>query len=99
MSQETQIIDMTPTWSQVLVAILAAITDGNAEGKRIAREELKRMADAADKHNALVKEHIELEAKVAKLRGMCSSLYDCLNDEGVSMALAHAIEEGDWNKV
>lgn len=48
----TETIDMTPTWAAILPALLAAVTDGTAEGQRIARGELARMAEAADKWNA-----------------------------------------------
>lgn len=41
-------IDATPTWAAILPALLAAVTDGTAEGQRIARAELARMARAAD---------------------------------------------------
>jgi hypothetical protein len=49
-------VDITPTWRGILPAILAALTDGTAEGRKIAREELVRMADIAD---AYVAEHKE----------------------------------------
>ncbi len=49
-------IDMTPTWRAVLPIMIAAIQDGTFEGKKIAREELERMADLAD---AYVAEHKE----------------------------------------
>lgn len=46
-------IDLTPTWRGILPALLAAMTDGTAEGRRIAREELTRMAALADERNEL----------------------------------------------
>lgn len=42
---------------------------------------------------------LELQAKIVKLQEMCEALWSCLNDEGVAMASAHAIEENDWQKV
>jgi hypothetical protein len=48
-------IELTPTWQGVLPILLAALEDGTKEGKRIAREELRRMAEAADKFNELNK--------------------------------------------
>lgn len=48
-------IDITPTWVAVLPILLAALENGTDEGKRIAREELQRMADAADLYNASVR--------------------------------------------
>ena len=41
-------IDLTPTWAGVLPILIAGIENGNAEGRKIAIEELKRMAGAAD---------------------------------------------------
>lgn len=46
--QKPVTIDLTPTWQAVLPILLAALEDGTAEGKKIAREELHRMAKAAD---------------------------------------------------
>lgn len=48
-------IDATPTWAGVLPMLRAAIENGTAEGRRIAWEELARMAEAADKWNASAK--------------------------------------------
>lgn len=48
-------IDVTPTWAAILPALLAAVTDGTAEGQRIARAELIRMARAADSAVAAAK--------------------------------------------
>lgn len=48
-------IDATPTWAAVLPLLRAAIENGTAEGRRIAWEELARMAEAADKWNASAK--------------------------------------------
>lgn len=43
-----QFIDMTPTWAEILPTLLALVTDGDATGRRTAREELARMAGLAD---------------------------------------------------
>jgi len=48
-------IDMTPTWRAILPYLLLGVENGNAEGRKIAIEELQRMADAADAYNASVK--------------------------------------------
>lgn len=45
-------IDMTPTWSALLPMFVAALQHGSDEGRKIAREELQRMAQAADHWNA-----------------------------------------------
>lgn len=49
---QAKTIDLTPTWSAVLPILLAAIESGNEEGRRIAKLELSRMAQAADQFNA-----------------------------------------------
>ena len=45
---EAQTIDATPTWAAILPALLAVLENGTAEGRAMAREELARMARAAD---------------------------------------------------
>lgn len=49
-------IDLTPTWTGVLPIIIYALENGTEEGKRMAKLELKTMAEAADRYNASVKE-------------------------------------------
>lgn len=51
-SERYQRIDCTPTWAGVLPLLLAALDNGTDEGRKIAREELARMAKAADLYNA-----------------------------------------------
>jgi hypothetical protein len=41
-------INLTPTWEGILPALLAVLEDGTETGKKLAREELKRMAKIAD---------------------------------------------------
>lgn len=53
-------IEITPTWSAVLPILLAAIENGTDHGRRMAREELARMAQAADKYNEV--RHVLREA-------------------------------------
>lgn len=48
-------IDLTPTWEAILPILLAALEDGTDAGKKIAREELTRMAKAADAFNSVTK--------------------------------------------
>ena len=50
-----QTIDMTPTWSAILPALLAALIDGTAVGQGMARKELARMAEIADSYVAAQK--------------------------------------------
>lgn len=44
-------IDLTPTWQAMLPVYINILENGNNEGKRVAREELARMAKAADAYN------------------------------------------------
>lgn len=41
-------IDLTPTWRQLIPAFIAVLQDGSPEGRRVATEELYRLADFAD---------------------------------------------------
>ena len=50
-----RVIDATPTWSAVLPLLFAALENATEDGKRIARAELQRMAEAADRFNAIAK--------------------------------------------
>lgn len=50
----TEIIDMTPSWRGILGYLIVGIENGNAEGRKIATEELRRMADIADSYNVLI---------------------------------------------
>jgi hypothetical protein len=50
--KEPKVIDLTPTWSGILPALLLVLESGTAEGRKMVREELVRMAAAADQANA-----------------------------------------------
>lgn len=50
--------DATPTWSGILNWLLAALEDGNAEGKAAARKELRNMAIVADRYVDLTKDKL-----------------------------------------
>lgn len=47
-----QRIDLPTTWRAMLPVLVELIERGSDEGRRIAREELERLADFADQHNA-----------------------------------------------
>ena len=49
-------IDCTPTWEAVLPMLLLVLKDGTTEGQKIAKEELRRMARAADQAVSMQKE-------------------------------------------
>ena len=48
-------IDAAPTWEAILPILTEAVENGNEKGRKIAKEELLRMAQTADSYNALVK--------------------------------------------
>jgi len=54
-NQTPEQIDMTPLWVGVLPLLILGLTSGADEAQKAAREELERMARAADKWNAHVK--------------------------------------------
>lgn len=45
---QSQILSVNMKWKQAARYIAAALEDGTDEGKRLAREELMKMADVAD---------------------------------------------------
>ncbi|MGH8074243.1 MAG: hypothetical protein ACREO4_09235 [Lysobacter sp.] len=49
---EPVVIECAPTWAGLLPVLLELLARGNTEGQRTARDELARMAQAADKWNA-----------------------------------------------
>jgi len=57
---QTKTIDLTPTWSEVLPAILAVVGNEGTpfESRKVLYEELERMASYADKWVA----HVRAEA-------------------------------------
>jgi hypothetical protein len=46
--EEVGTVDLTPTWESILPVLMVALVDGTEEGKRMARNELQRMARIAD---------------------------------------------------
>lgn len=48
-------IDMTPTWKGLVPFFVLAIETGTPEGRKVAIEELTRMAGIADEYVSLVK--------------------------------------------
>lgn len=62
-TNETRTVDVTPTWRGVLPMLLLVVENGTGEGRRVAIEELERMADTADAHVASVKKQIDENEK------------------------------------
>lgn len=54
-AESPRVIDATPTWAGVLPMLCLALENATEDGKRIARAELQRMAEAADRFNAYAK--------------------------------------------
>jgi hypothetical protein len=44
-------IDLTPSWSGIMPALIAALENGTEEGRRLARAELMRLAHITDAQN------------------------------------------------
>jgi hypothetical protein len=53
-TKKVETIDLTPTWTEILPALLA-IWDKSEGGKNIAMGELRKMAKLADLYNEMVK--------------------------------------------
>ena len=45
-------LDVTPTWAGLMPGLILALTHGTREGRRMAAEELERLARAVDSANA-----------------------------------------------
>ena len=50
MVEKPKTIELVPSWSAIVPIIVAGLQNGNAEGQRMAVEELTRMAAVADAH-------------------------------------------------
>jgi len=46
-----EMIDLTPTWTGIMPALIAALQNGSPVGENMAREELMRLAGIVDKQN------------------------------------------------
>lgn len=55
MKKKIRIIDITPTWEDILPILITLLNDGDKHGRAHARVELQRMAQLADKYVALNK--------------------------------------------
>ena len=47
----TRYVDITPTWRAIMPILIHAIQHGTDEGRKLATEELMRLADEMDKLN------------------------------------------------
>lgn len=62
-------IDLTPTWAGLMPALILALTHGTGEGRRMAAEELERLARSVDSANARARARAEAKPPtMAKLR-------------------------------
>jgi hypothetical protein len=55
-SENKKMIDLTPSWTAFMPGLCAVLEYGDAEGKRMAREELMSLARAVDTMNSRAKE-------------------------------------------
>ena len=93
MSKQVNTIDMTPTWVDILGIYVAVMERGNAEGRAIAKQEMRRMAEAADNWNASVKDAQRLRHELREAAAEYSRLWECLDEAGVSRAEAAGLGE------
>lgn len=75
MEKTPTIIDLTPLWVGILPALLAALEGGTEEGKRMAREELKHMAQVADLAKEASEQRDGLRAALLKISSECRGEY------------------------
>lgn len=61
---EQKTIDLTPSWEATAEILILVLDNGTEEGKRLAKEEIRNMAKAADRALALAKEYNGLLVKV-----------------------------------
>lgn len=61
---EQKTIDLTPSWETAAEILILVLDNGTEEGKRLAKEEIRNMAKAADRSLALAKEYNNLLTKV-----------------------------------
>lgn len=69
-----KVVKVAPTWAGLLPFYFAVLESGNAEGRGIAREELRRMAQAADFWN----EECDARKRRAERRRKARSARRCL---------------------
>ena len=50
MSEKLKTLTLAPTWSDIVPIIARALIHGDENGQRIARQELDRMAEMADRY-------------------------------------------------
>lgn len=95
-------VDVTPTWAGLLPALLAVLDNGTAQGRAMAKEELARMAVAADKavadQKARAAARAEAEEAAARalvvLRGMTCPAILGAEEAAEAAAKAEAVKAG-----
>jgi hypothetical protein len=88
----TETIDLTPTWAGMLPALLAVLEGGTDEGRDLARAELVRMAEIADRAQrwaAVAKRADALLTRLACEDGLTTDTNDAAD------ALNVALEEAE----
>ena len=68
--KNTTMIDLTPTWSEILPALLLILESGTDTGRAVAIAELKRMALLADDTMARSRGRIAYENRLAEASGL-----------------------------
>lgn len=85
---EPKTIDITPSWPAALQILLAALQNGTPEGKRIARAELRHMAQAAEAAKQAITARDELLAALHKIAFECASYNECWETAQAALAKA-----------
>lgn len=83
---EKETIKIKPSWGWAMKALLASLANGSEQGKEIAREELRTLADNVDKANDLLD---DVRLNVAVIYGQISDALE-LGDEDDALAQAEA---------
>lgn len=80
-------IDLTPTWRGIMPMLIAGLIDGTDQGRRIATEELFRLANMVDEVNRETKKSedqfvgpLSIAASVLSAFGICESSTGGINN-------------------
>jgi len=63
---QTQTVDITPTWSEILPAILILLKSQSQVSREVAQHELERMARLADRMVAHLKQDLQVVEQLSR---------------------------------
>jgi len=103
--EKVKVIDLTPTWEEVVGALLVVIKNGNSEGRKIAEQEIRNMAKVADLHVKMTDAEKVKQEKLEKLSPITRKVYNHLTEAITSgeteipvLELIKVIRETDQEK-